>query len=91
MESKNKKTHDSTSARKTRKQQKRSYLSVLRWQRGRLHVPLHPMRLLHQLSKLLLEKLAVVSLLGLLGGWRLLLLLLEIVNERLLPLSCCQR
>ena len=36
---------------------------------------------LHQLSELLLEQLATVSLLGLLGSWRLLLLLLEIVNE----------
>lgn len=71
------------------RQKKGSHLSALRWQWGSLHLSLHPMWL-HQLSELLLEKLAVVGLLGLLRGWRL-LLLLEIVNEGLLPLSCCQR
>lgn len=75
------------------RQKRGSHLSALSWQCGSLHLSLHPMWL-HQLSELLLEKLAVVGLLGLLRGWRLLLLLLlllEIVNEGLLSLSCCQR
>lgn len=71
------------------RQKRGSHLSALRGQRGSLHLSLHP-RWLHQLSELLLEKLAAVGLLGLLRGWRL-LLLLQIVNEGLLSLSCCQR